>query len=161
SKILCPEKKVLLRELKAGCSLAVPITGADVGKLKERHTGIAEITYVNSSAEDKAEIDVCCTSSNALKIVNALGTEGHDTVIMNTDKYLAQNVAAETDVKVIIWDGTCMVHERFTAKDVETMRKQHNGIMVLAHPECPPEVIEAADYAGSTSQIDDFIKAKK
>jgi len=157
SKILCPDKKVIIPDMKAGCSLAESITGEDVRKLKEQHPGIPVVTYVNTSADVKAESDVCCTSSNALKIVNELGKQGHDTVIMTPDKFLAQNVANETDVKVIIWDGTCMVHERFTASDVQTMRKQHKDIVVLAHPECPPDVVAEADHSGSTSQINDYI----
>ncbi|HOO80912.1 MAG TPA: quinolinate synthase NadA [Alphaproteobacteria bacterium] len=158
SKILCPDKKVIIPDMKAGCSLAESITGEDVRRLKEQHPGIPVVSYVNTSADVKAESDVCCTSSNALKIVNALGEQGHDTVIMTPDKFLAQNVAAETDVKIIIWDGTCMVHERFTAEDVKKMRADHPGIFVLAHPECPPEVMAEADYAGSTAQMDDYIK---
>lgn len=158
SKILCPEKKVIIPDMKAGCSLAESITGEDVRKLKEQHPGVPVVSYVNTSADVKAESDVCCTSSNALKIVNALGEQGHDTVIMTPDKFLAQNVAAETDVKVIIWDGTCMVHERFSAEDVKQMRAQHPDIFVLAHPECPPEVMAEADYAGSTAQMDNYIK---
>ena len=161
SKILCPEKKVIIPDMKAGCSLAESITGEDVRKLKEQHPGIPVVSYVNTSADVKAESDVCCTSSNALKIVNALGEQGHDTVIMTPDKFLAQNVAAETDVKIIIWDGTCMVHERFTAEDVRQMRAQHEDIFVLAHPECPPEVMAEADYAGSTAQMDNYIKEHK
>ncbi|MCB9982520.1 MAG: quinolinate synthase NadA [Rhodospirillales bacterium] len=158
SKILCPEKKVIIPDMEAGCSLAESITGEDVRRLKEQHPGIPVVSYVNTSADVKAESDVCCTSSNALKIVEALGREGHDTVIMTPDKYLAQNVAAQTDVKIIIWDGTCMVHERFTAEDVKKMRADYPGIFVLAHPECPPEVMAEADYAGSTAQMDDYIK---
>ena len=158
SKILCPEKKVIIPDMNAGCSLAESITGKDVRKLKEDNPGIPVVTYVNTSADVKAESDVCCTSSNALKIVNALGEQGHDTVIMTPDKFLAQNVAAQTDVKVIIWDGTCMVHERFNADDVKQMRSQHPDIFVLAHPECPPEVMAEADYAGSTAQMDAYIK---
>ncbi len=158
SKILCPEKKVIIPDMKAGCSLAESITGEDVRKLKAQHPGIPVVSYVNTSADVKAESDVCCTSSNALKIVNALGAQGNDTVIMTPDKYLAQNVAAETDVKVIIWDGACMVHERFTAEDVKQMRAQHEDVFVLAHPECPPEVMAEADYAGSTAQMNNYIK---
>ncbi|MCC7304921.1 MAG: quinolinate synthase NadA, partial [Alphaproteobacteria bacterium] len=118
SKILCPEKKILLPDMGAGCSLAESITGEDVRNLKKKHPGIPVVSYVNTSADVKAESDVCCTSSNALQIVEALGREGHDTVIMTPDKFLAQNVAAQTKVKIIIWDGTCVVHERFTAEDV-------------------------------------------
>lgn len=158
SKILCPEKKVLIPDMKAGCSLAESITGEDIKKLKEQHPGIPVVSYVNTSADVKAESDVCCTSSNALKIVNALGEQGHDTVIMTPDKFLAANTAAQTDVKIIIWDGVCMVHERFTAEDVKQMRRQHPDIFVLAHPECPPEVMAEADYAGSTAQMDNYIK---
>jgi len=158
SKILCPEKKVIIPDMAAGCSLAESITGADVKKLKADHPGIPVVSYVNTSADVKAESDVCCTSSNALKIVNALGEQGHDTVIMTPDKFLAQNVEAMTDVKIIIWDGTCMVHERFSAEDVKKMRADYPGIFVLAHPECPPEVMAEADYAGSTAQMDTYIK---
>ncbi|MBP7721419.1 MAG: quinolinate synthase NadA [Alphaproteobacteria bacterium] len=158
SKVLCPDKKVLIPDMKAGCSLAESITAADVRALKAQHPGIPVVTYVNTSAEVKAESDVCCTSSNALRIVNALGKEGHGTVIMTPDKFLAQNVAAQTDVKIIVWDGACIVHERFTAQDVKRVRAQHGGAIVLAHPECPPEVIAESDYTGSTAQMDDYIK---
>ncbi|MGQ0526528.1 MAG: quinolinate synthase NadA [Alphaproteobacteria bacterium] len=158
SKILCPDKKVLMPDLEAGCSLAESITGEDVRKLKAQYPGLPVVSYVNTSAEVKAESDVCCTSSNALKIVNALGALGHDTVIMTPDKFLAQNVAAQTDVKIIIWNGTCVVHERFTAEDVRNIRKAHGDVVVLAHPECPPEVMAEADYAGSTAQMDDYIR---
>lgn len=158
SKVLCPEKKVLIPDMKAGCSLAESITAEDVRKLKAQYPGIPVVSYVNTSAEVKAESDVCCTSSNALKIVNALGKEGHSTVIMTPDKFLAQNVAAQTDIKIIIWDGACIVHERFTAQDVKRVRAQHGDAIVLAHPECPPEVIAESDYTGSTAQMDDYIK---
>jgi quinolinate synthase len=158
SKVLCPQKKVLIPDMKAGCSLAESITAEDVRRLKAKHPGIPVVTYVNTSAEVKAESDVCCTSSNALKIVEALGREGHDTVIMTPDKFLAQNVANQTKVKIIIWDGACIVHERFTAQDVKRVRAQHGNVVILAHPECPPEVIAESDYTGSTAQMDDFIK---
>lgn len=161
SKILCPEKKVIIPDPLAGCSLSESITGADVRALKAKHPGIPVVTYVNTSAEVKAESDVCCTSSNALKIVNTLGKLGHDTVIMTPDKFLAQNVAAETDVKVIFWEGTCMVHERFTPQDIKDIRKQNADVVVLAHPECPPEVIAESDYSGSTAQMDVYIKEKQ
>lgn len=158
SKILCPEKKVLIPDMKAGCSLAESITAEDLRKLKAQYPGVPVVTYVNTSAEVKAESDVCCTSSNALKIVNELGKRGHDRVIMAPDKFLAQNIAAQTDVEVIIWEGSCIVHERFTAQDVRDIRKQNEGVIVLAHPECPPEVVAESDYMGSTAQMDDFIK---
>lgn len=161
SKILCPEKKILLPDMGAGCSLAESITGEDLRKLKAQHPGIPVVSYVNTSADVKAESDVCCTSSNALQIIEALGREGHDTVIMTPDKYLAQNVAAQTKVKIIIWDGSCIVHERFTAEDVKRIRAQHGDVVVLAHPECPPEVVAEADHTGSTAQMDSFIKNNK
>jgi len=161
SKILCPDKKVIIPDMKAGCSLAESITAADVRAMKEQNPGVPVVTYVNTSADVKAESDVCCTSSNALKIVNALGAEGYDTVIMTPDKFLAQNTAAQTDVKIIYWEGTCMVHERFTANDVRNMRQQHGDVTVLAHPECPPEVMAEADYAGSTAQMDNYIKEEQ
>jgi len=158
SKILCPEKKILIPDMEAGCSLAESITAEGLREMKAKHPGIPVVTYVNTSAEVKAESDVCCTSSNALAIVNALGEQGHDTVIMTPDKFLAQNVAAETDVNVIFWEGTCMVHERFTAEEVRNIRAANDEVVILAHPECPPEVMAEADYAGSTAQMDEFIK---
>ncbi len=158
SKILCPDKKILMPDMNAGCSLAESITAQDIRDLKAKYPDIPVVTYVNTSAEVKAETDVCCTSSNALKIVNALGAQGHDTVIMTPDMYLAQNVAAQTDVKIIIWEGSCIVHERFSPQDIIDARKEHEGIVVLAHPECPPNVMEQADYSGSTAQMDNFIK---
>lgn len=161
SKVLCPDKKVLIPDMKAGCSLSESITAADIRALKAQYPGIPVVTYVNTSAEVKAESDVCCTSSNALKIVNALGLEGHDTVIMTPDKFLAQNVAAQTRVKIIYWEGTCMVHERFTPQDITDMRKSYDDLVVLAHPECPPDVLAHADFAGSTAQMDKFIKEKQ
>lgn len=161
SKILCPGKKVVIPDMKAGCSLAESITAEDVRRLKAQYPGVPVVTYVNTSAEVKAESDVCCTSSNALKIVNALGRQGHETVIMTPDKFLAQNVAAEAEVKVVWWDGVCMVHERFSAQDVRDLRAQNPGVVVLAHPECPPEVVREADYSGSTAQMDNFIKTQQ
>ena len=158
SKILAPEKKVLMPDMRAGCSLAESITGADIRKLKEEYPGVPVVSYVNTTADVKAETDVCCTSSNALKIVNALGAQGHKRVIMTPDKYLAQNVAAETDVEIIIWDGACIVHERFTPLDVKRLRKQNPGAVVLAHPECPPDVIAESDHSGSTADMDRYVK---
>jgi len=161
AKILCPEKKVIIPDLEAGCSLADAITAEDMLALKEKHPGVPIITYVNTSAEVKALSDVSCTSSNALKIVEALGKEGHDSVILAPDKYLAMNVAAETDINIIIYDGACEVHERFSPLDIIEARKVHEDLVVLAHPECPPEVMAQADYSGSTAQMDDYIKDKQ
>jgi quinolinate synthase len=163
SKILCPDKKILLPDIHAGCSLAESITGEDVLKLKLQYPGIPVVSYVNTSADVKAESDVCCTSSNALQIIEALGREGHKRVIMTPDKFLAQNVANAlkakgSNIEIIIWDGTCIVHERFTADDVRRTRAQYGDVVVLAHPECPPEVIAESDYTGSTAQMDNYIK---
>lgn len=158
SKILCPEKKVIIPDPEAGCSLADAITAKDMLALKELYPGVPIITYVNTSAEVKAESDISCTSSNALQIVNALGNQGHKEVILAPDKYLAMNVAAQTDVNIIIYEGSCEVHERFSPQDIIDARKAHEGLVVLAHPECPPDVMAHADYAGSTAQMDDYIK---
>lgn len=162
AKILCPEKKILMPDMKASCSLSESMSAEDLRGLKAKHPGIPVVTYVNTSADVKAETDVCCTSSNALTIVNALGEQGHDTVIMAPDMYLAQNIAAQTDVKIIYWEGSCIVHERFTPQDIIDARKTYGeDLVVLAHPECPPNVMAEADYAGSTAQMDDFIKNKQ
>ncbi len=161
SKILCPEKKILMPDMEAGCSLAESITAQDVRDLKEEYPDIPIVTYVNTSAEVKAESDICCTSSNALKIVNALGEQGHGSVIMTPDMYLAQNIAAQTDVKIIIWEGSCIVHERFSPQDIIDARKTYDDIVVLAHPECPPNVMAEADFAGSTAQMDNYIKTQQ
>src|SRR5271154_1241229 len=142
SKILSPDKTVLIPDLRAGCSLAASITGADVRLLKQKYPGLPIVTYVNTSADVKAESDVCCTSSNAVAVVEDIAREhGVDTVIMIPDEYLAQNVAKQTGVKVITWKGRCEVHERFSAADIRAFRDAHPGVVVLAHPECPPEVV--------------------
>lgn len=166
SKILCPEKTVLMPDMDAGCSLSESITGEDVRKLKEDYPGVPVVTYVNTSADVKAESDVCCTSSNALKIIKALEAQGHKRVIMAPDQFLAKNVAndmkaAGSDIEIIIWEGACMVHERFTPEDVRRVRSEHPDAFVLAHPECPPEVMAEADYSGSTAQMDTYIKENK
>jgi len=163
SKILCPEKTILMPDMDAGCSLSESITGEDVRKLKEEHPGVPVVTYVNTSADVKAESDVCCTSSNAVKIIRALIAQGHDKIIMTPDQYLAKNVANEVakdhpEVEIIIWEGACMVHERFTPEDVRRVRAEHKDAFVLAHPECPPEVMAEADFSGSTAQMDTYIK---
>jgi len=158
SKILSPEKTVLIPSMKAGCSLAASITGADVRLLKQKYPGLPVVTYVNTSAEVKAESDICCTSGNAVKVVESIARDfGTDTVIMIPDKYLARNVAAKTGVKVITWEGACEVHERFTAQEIRDYRAAHPGIVVLAHPECPPEVVAEADFAGSTAAMINYV----
>src|SRR5882672_5400096 len=152
SKILSPEKKVLIPDPRAGCSLAASITAEDVRRLRKEYPGLPIVAYVNTSAEVKAEADICCTSSNAVDVVEAIAAaHGVDTVIMIPDEYLAQNVAKQTRVKIITWKGHCEVHERFSAEDIRVLRAANPGIVVLAHPECPPEVVAEADFAGSTS----------
>jgi quinolinate synthase len=161
SKILSPDKTVLIPDMRAGCSLAASITGADVRLLRQKHPGLPVVTYVNTSADVKAESDVCCTSSNAVAVVEEIAREfGVDTVIMIPDQYLAQNVANQTGVKVITWAGACEVHERFTAQEIRDYRAAHPGIVVLAHPECPPEVVAEADFAGSTAALADYVSEK-
>jgi quinolinate synthase len=158
AKMLNPSKTVLIPDLQAGCSLAASITAADVRLMREKHPGVPVVTYVNSSAAVKAESDICCTSANAKKVVESLGV---DQVIMLPDEYLAQNVAAKTDVKIIAWAGHCEVHERFTAAEVRALRDDHPGVVILAHPECPPEVVAEADYTGSTADMNNFVAQKK
>jgi len=154
AKLLNPSKRVLMPDMRAGCSLADSITPADVRLLRQRYPGVPIVTYVNTSAAVKAESDICCTSGNARKIVESLGVPE---VIMLPDEYLAQNIAAETKVKIISWAGHCEVHERFTAQEIIALRESHPGIVVLAHPECPPEVVAVADFAGSTAAMSDYV----
>jgi quinolinate synthase len=159
SKILCPEKTVLIPDPMAGCSLAASITGADVRLLKQKYPGAPVITYVNSTADVKAETDICCTSSNAVEVVEYAAKEWNsDTVLFLPDQFLARNVAAMTDIKIITWAGACEVHERFTAEDIREMREGTPGVIILAHPECPPDVLAEADFAGSTSGIINYVK---
>src|ERR1700749_2536948 len=158
SKILSPDKTVLIPDSRAGCPLAASITGADVRLLKQKYPGLPVVTYVNTSAEVKAESDICCTSGNAVQVVEQIAREfGTDTVIMIPDQYLARNVAAKTGVKVITWAGACEVHERFTADEIRAYRVQHPGVTVLAHPECPPDVVAEADFAGSTAAMIGYV----
>ena len=158
SKILSPDKTVLIPDMRAGCSLASSITGADVRLLRQKHPGLPVVTYVNTSADVKAESDICCTSGNAVRVVEAIAREfGTDTVIMIPDQYLARNVAAQTGIKVITWAGACEVHERFTAEEIRRYRAQNPGVTVLAHPECPPEVVAEADFAGSTAAMIGYV----
>jgi quinolinate synthase len=152
AKILSPQKTVLIPDTRAGCSLAASVTAADVRLLRQRYPGLPIITYVNTSADVKAESDICCTSSNAVDVVECIASQwGVDTVIMIPDEYLAQNVARQTGIKIISWKGHCEVHERFSAADITSLRAANPGLVVLAHPECPPDVVAAADFAGSTS----------
>ncbi len=148
AKIVSPDKTVLIPTLGAGCSLAESITGADVRRLREEYPGVPVVTYVNTSAEVKAESDVCCTSSNAVGVVESLGA---DRVIFLPDKYLGQYVASQTDVEIILWHGTCIVHERFSAEELREYRSNTPDLDIIAHPECPPEVLAEADFVGSTS----------
>ena len=148
AKILNPDRLVLIPDPDAGCSLSESISVEDVRLLKERYPGVPVVTYMNTPAAIKAESDICCTSANALSVVESLGT---DTVIFLPDEYLARNVAGGTDVKIIAWHGTCMVHERFTVDEIKAYRAQYPGIEVIAHPECSPEVCAEADFVGSTS----------
>jgi len=162
SKVLSPDKTVLIPDVRAGCSLAASITGRDVRLLKEKYPGVPIVTYVNTSADVKAESDICCTSSNAVEIVEAIAAEtGSDTVLMIPDEYLAKNVANQTKVKILTWHGRCEVHEQFSPEDIAEMREANPGVVVLAHPECPPEVIEVADFAGSTSGLINYVKDKR
>ncbi len=154
AKLLNPEKTVLIPDLGAGCSLADSITGADVRLLREKYPGVPVVTYVNTSAEVKAESDVCCTSGNAVKIVEALGS---DRVIFLPDEYLARYVATQTDVEIIYWRGHCEVHERFTGAEIDDYRKRFDGVVVIAHPECPPDVLDAVDFVGSTAGMIDYV----
>jgi quinolinate synthase len=162
AKILSPEKTVLIPDMRAGCSLAASITGADVRLLREKYPGLPIITYVNTSAEVKAESDICCTSANAVDVVESIAAErGVGTVIMIPDEFLAQNVAKQTPIKIITWKGHCEVHERFTAADIRSYREANPGVVVLAHPECPPEVVAEADFTGSTSGMISYVGTKR
>ena len=155
AKLMNPTKKVFLPDMQAGCSLASSITGKDVRLLKQKYPGVPVVSYVNTSADVKAETDVCCTSANAVKVVESLNV---DKVIFLPDQYLADYVAKNTKVKIISWKGTCIVHEQFTSKEIEDIKNQNPGIKVIAHPECPPDVIEASDFAGSTSGMVKYVK---
>jgi quinolinate synthase len=162
SKILAPEKTVLIPDMRAGCSLAASITRADVRLIKERFPGVPVVTYVNTSADVKAESDICCTSSNAAAVVEWAAREWNtDRVILLPDEYLAKNVATQTGIKIISWHGRCEVHERFTAEDITELRAAHPGVVVLAHPECPPDVMAAADFAGSTAALQHYVEEKR
>ena len=155
SKLMSPEKKVLLPDMTAGCSLSSSITGKDVRLLKEKYPGVPVVSYVNTSADVKAETDICCTSANAVKIVESLGVKK---VIFLPDDYLAKYVASQTKVEIIAWKGICMVHDQFTEKEIHDIRAKNPGIKIIAHPECPPDVIKASDFAGSTGGMIKYVK---
>jgi quinolinate synthase len=154
AKLVNPSKTVLVPDLKAGCSLAESITAADVRLLRERYPGTPIVTYVNTSAEVKAESDVCVTSGNAVQIVEALGAPR---VIFLPDEYLAKYVASKTSVEIIAWKGHCEVHERFSGNDIRRYREDDPSLIVLAHPECPPDVLAEADYVGSTQGMTEYV----
>jgi len=155
AKLMNPNKKVLLPDMGAGCSLASSITAKDVRMLKEKYPGVPVVTYVNTSAEVKAESDICCTSANAIKVVESFGA---DKVIFLPDQYMAKYVQSKTKVQIISWIGTCIVHEKFSAQEIKDIKKQNPGIKVLTHPECSPEVIAASDFTGSTTGMSEYVK---
>ena len=158
SKLMSPEKKVLLPDMDAGCSLSSSVTGKDVRLLKEKYPGVPVVSYVNTSADVKAETDICCTSANAVKIVESLGVKK---VIFLPDDYLAKYVASQTNVEIIAWKGICMVHDQFNEQEIFDIRERNPGIKIIAHPECPPEVIKASDFAGSTGGMIDYVKSNQ
>ncbi|WP_417812399.1 quinolinate synthase NadA [Thalassospira alkalitolerans] len=158
TKILCPEKTVLMPDMEAGCSLAESITADGIEEIRAKYPGAPVVTYVNTTAEVKAASDICCTSSNALQIVNAMES---DTVIMTPDQYLAQNVANKSHKNVVYWPGSCIVHEQYTAQDLRDFREWNPGTRLIAHPECPPDVVAEADFSGSTSGIIKYVTDEK
>jgi quinolinate synthase len=158
SKILNPDKTVLIPDVRAGCSLAQSITGEDVRLLREKFPGVPIVAYVNTSADVKAEVDICCTSANAVQVVESLGAEK---VIFLPDQYLANYVASQTNVKIISWKGACEVHERFTGDELAKYRADDPSVQIIAHPECPPDVLEEADYTGSTKGMIDWVRKNK
>jgi quinolinate synthase len=158
AKLLNPEKIVLIPDERAGCSLAESITAENVRQLRQQHPGVPVVTYVNTSAEVKAESDICCTSGNAVAVVESLGAEK---VIFIPDEYLAAYVAQQTDVEIIPWQGHCEVHERFTAEELEQYRENYDHLSIIAHPECPPDVLKAADFVGSTAQMQNYVQSQR
>lgn len=158
AKILNPDKTVLIPDARAGCSLAASITGEDVRLLRDKYPGVPIVAYVNTSADVKAEVDICCTSANAVQVVESLNA---DTVIFLPDQYLARYVASQTDVKIIAWKGACEVHERFTGDELAASRAADPSVQIIAHPECPPDVIDAADYTGSTKGMIDWLRRNR
>ena len=158
AKLISPEKKILIPDMRAGCSLAESITAADIRLLKQKYPGVPVVTYVNTSAEVKSETDVCVTSGNALHIVESLNVPR---IIFLPDEYLAKNIAKHTNVDVIYWHGKCEVHERFTPQEILAYKAQHKGLVVIAHPECSPEVVDVCDFTGSTANMSNYVKEKQ
>jgi quinolinate synthase len=158
AKLLNPAKTVLIPDLRAGCSLAESITGADVRMLRQRYPGVPVVSYVNTSADVKAESDICCTSSNAVAVVESLGSER---VIFLPDQYLGRWVASQTGVDVILWEGSCIVHERFTGDELRAYRESYPGIQIIAHPECPPDVLAESDFVGSTTGMISWVERNR
>ena len=154
AKLMNPKKKVLLPDMGAGCSLASSITGKDVRLLKEKYPGVPVVSYVNTSAEVKAESDICCTSANAVQVVESLGASK---VIFLPDQYMAKYISTKTKVQIISWVGTCIVHERFSAQEINDVKKQNPGIKILSHPECSPGVIAVSDFTGSTTGMAKYV----
>ncbi|MEX1288586.1 MAG: quinolinate synthase NadA [Acidimicrobiia bacterium] len=154
AKVLNPDKLVLIPDARAGCSLAEAITGADVARLREQYPGSPVVAYVNTSAEVKAAVDICCTSSNAVAVVESLDA---DRVIFVPDQYLGRWVASQTDKEIVLYEGSCMVHERFTGEELRSYRRSVPGVSVIAHPECPPDVLGEADFVGSTSGMINWV----
>ncbi len=162
SKVLCPDKTVLIPDLRAGCSLAASITAADVRLIRQHHPGLPVVTYVNTTADVKAETDICCTSANAVQVVEWAAREwGVDRVILLPDEFLARNVARQTDIGIIAWQGRCEVHERFTAQDILDLKEAYPDAEILAHPECPTDVIEVSDFTGSTAAMTDYVATRR
>ena len=158
AKIMSPEKKVYLPDMQAGCSLAESITAEDIRKLKKKYPNVPVVTYVNTSADVKSETDICCTSANAVKVVESLGV---DEVIFLPDEYLAKYVSLNTNVKIISWKGKCEVHEKFSKKDILEIKSRYKDLEVVSHPECPPDVIAASDFTGSTGSMINHVKNTK
>lgn len=158
AKLLNPDKTVLIPDIRAGCSLAESITAEDVRQLRQQHPGVPVVTYVNTSAEVKAESDICCTSGNAVEIVESLGVKK---VIFLPDEYLAAYVAQQTEVEIISWQGRCEVHERFTAQELDDYRHNFDQLIIIAHPECPPDVLSVADFVGSTAQMQHYVQTER
>ena len=158
SKLLNPDRTVLIPDSRAGCSLASSISGDDVRLLRERFPGVPVVAYVNTSAEVKAEVDICCTSSNALQVVESLNASS---VIFLPDQYLAKYVASKTNVRIIAWKGACEVHERFTGEELRAYREADPSVQIIAHPECPPDVLAEADFTGSTAHMIDWVRDRR